>query len=100
MARALTGHLPGAAYLGILRAWSGFYDETPDGLPVLGEDPRLPGFIHANGLGGHGFMLAPAVSRRVAQLALGEGIDSNDSFSVARFLGATPLATAERLTFG
>jgi sarcosine oxidase, subunit beta len=100
MARAITGLLPSTASLGILRAWSGFYDETPDGLPMLGEDPRLPGFFHANGLGGHGFMLAPAVSRRVARLVMGEPIESAAEFSVARFLGATLPAPAERLTFG
>lgn len=87
MARALVGILPSLRHLGVLRAWSGFYDDTPDGLPVIGEDPRLRGFVHASGFGGHGFMLAPAASRRVAQAVLGEKSDLDPSqFSIARFL--------------
>ena len=91
MASALVGILPAARHLGVLRAWSGFYDDTPDGLPVIGEDPRLRGFVHANGFGGHGFMLAPASTRRVAQAVLGGKTDLDPTqFSVSRFL--TPRA--------
>jgi len=101
MARALVGLLPRLGSLGVIRAWSGYYDDTPDGFPVIGEDPRLPGFVHGNGLGGHGFMLAPATSRRVALAALGEKSDLDPSlFSPARFLGPTPAAGAERLQLG
>ncbi|MCI4347184.1 MAG: FAD-binding oxidoreductase [Thermoplasmata archaeon] len=91
MSRALVGLVPSIRHLGVLRAWSGFYDDTPDGLPVIGEDPRLRGFFHANGFGGHGFMLAPASSRRVAQAVLGERSDLDPGqFSIRRFL--TPAA--------
>jgi len=62
MARILTALIPRLGALNVLRAWSGFYDDTPDGFPVIGEDPRRPGFVHANGFGGHGFMLAPAAT--------------------------------------
>jgi len=101
MARALVGLLPRLGALAVLRAWSGFYDDTPDGFPVIGEDPRLPGFVHGNGFGGHGFMLAPATSRRVAQAALGERTDLDPAqFSPARFLGRTTSAAPERLQLG
>ena len=101
MASALVRLLPRLASVGVLRAWSGFYDDTPDGLPMIGEDPRLPGFVHANGFGGHGFMLAPATSRRVARVVLGEGTDLDPAqFSPARFLGAVPRVAAERLQLG
>ncbi len=101
MARALSDLLPRTRTLGILRAWSGFYDDTPDGLPVIGEDPRLPGFFHANGFGGHGFMLAPATSRRVAQVVLGERSDLDPAaFGPGRFLGSSPPHAAERLQPG
>jgi len=101
MAHALVGLLPRLAGLRVLRAWAGFYDDTPDGLPVIGEDPRLPGFVHANGFGGHGFMLAPSASRRVASAVLGEPLDLDPSeFSPARFLGPGRASTAERLQLG
>jgi len=101
MARALVGLLPRLGAVGVLRAWSGFYDDTPDGFPVIGEDPRLPGFVHGNGFGGHGFMLAPATSRRIAHAALGQPTDLDPAlFSPNRFRGPAPAATAERLQLG
>jgi sarcosine oxidase, subunit beta len=101
MSRALVGLVPRLGAVGVLRAWSGLYDDTPDGFPVIGEDPRLKGFVHANGFGGHGFMLAPSASRCVARAVLGEPSDLDPAqFSPARFLtGRTP-ATVEGLTLG
>ena len=101
MARALTALVPQLAPVGVLRAWSGFYDDTPDGLPVIGEDPRLPGFVHANGFGGHGFMLAPASTARVARSAMGERTDLDPAlFSPARFLSPGRGGAPERLQLG
>lgn len=101
MARALVQLVPRLGAVGVLRAWSGFYDDTPDGFPVIGEDPRLPGFVHGNGFGGHGFMLAPATSRRIALAALGEPTDLDPAlFSPGRFETPAPPTTAERLQLG
>jgi sarcosine oxidase, subunit beta len=101
MARALTDLLPRLGALGVLRCWTGFYDDTPDGLPVVGADPRLPGFVHANGFGGHGFMLAPSASRRVAAGILGEPVDLDPAeFSPGRFLGPSAPSAVERLQLG
>ncbi|HUJ78242.1 MAG TPA: FAD-binding oxidoreductase, partial [Thermoplasmata archaeon] len=101
MATALVGLLPRLRSLSVLRAWTGYYDDTPDGFPVIGEDPRLPGFVHANGFGGHGFMLAPAASRRVAAAVMHERIDLDPSeSSPARFFGPAAAVRAERLQLG
>jgi len=101
MARALVGLLPRLGAVGVLRAWSGFYDDTPDGFPVIGADPRLPGFIHGNGFGGHGFMLAPATSRRIALAALGQPTDIDPAqFAPERFRTPAPSTTVERLQLG
>ncbi len=101
MARALVDLLPRVGALGVLRAWTGYYDDTPDGLPLLGEDPRLPGFVHANGFGGHGFMLAPATSRRVASAVLGEPLDADTrEFSIGRFLSPASPRASETLQLG
>jgi glycine/D-amino acid oxidase-like deaminating enzyme len=101
MARALVTLLPRLAPLSVLRAWSGYYDDTPDGLPVIGEDPRLPGFFHANGFGGHGLMLAPSATRRVAASVLGEPADAATSeCAPSRFLRGREVVSAERLQLG
>ncbi len=101
MARALVDLLPRLRDVGILRAWTGFYDDTPDGFPVLGEDPRLPGFVHANGFGGHGFMLAPAASRRAAATILGERPDLDPAeFGPARFAAGPGARAVEGLQLG
>ncbi|HEV2429809.1 MAG TPA: FAD-binding oxidoreductase [Thermoplasmata archaeon] len=101
MARALVTLFPRLGSLSVLRAWSGYYDDTPDGLPIIGEDPRLSGFFHANGFGGHGFMLAPASTVRIARSVLGEPIDLDPAeFGIARFLGPRPPTTSEHLQPG
>jgi sarcosine oxidase, subunit beta len=101
MSRALVRLVPRLGSVGVLRAWSGFYDDTPDGLPVIGEDPRLAGFVHANGFGGHGFMLAPSATRRVALAVLGRPTDLDPAqFSPGRFLATEPRPPAERLQLG
>lgn len=83
--RALLGLYPSLSQLGILRAWSGYYDESPDGLPILGADPALPGLVHAAGLGGHGFMLAPAIGRLVSGAAMGAPSKELAPFAPGRF---------------
>jgi sarcosine oxidase subunit beta len=101
MAQALTELFPPLGSIGVLRSWSGFYDDTPDGLPILGEDPRLRGFVHANGFGGHGFMLAPSATRRVAQILLGQPTDLDPGlFSPGRFQTVKHAAPVERLQLG
>ncbi|MGP8078150.1 MAG: NAD(P)/FAD-dependent oxidoreductase [Thermoplasmata archaeon] len=101
MARALVGLIPRLGALNVLRAWTGFYDDTPDGFPVIGADPRLPGFVHANGFGGHGFMIAPAASRRVAAAVLGEPVDLDPAeCAPSRFLGSAGERRVERLQLG
>jgi sarcosine oxidase subunit beta len=101
MARALVTLVPRLRPLRVLRAWSGFYDDTPDGLPVIGEDPRLPGFFHGNGFGGHGFMLAPASTKRIARSILGEPTDLDPAeFAPGRFLDPARASRPERLQLG
>lgn len=70
MSRSLVRILPRLANLKILRAWAGFYDETPDGQPILGRVDSIDGFIQLNGFGGHGFMLAPVIGKLAAEWIL------------------------------
>jgi len=53
--------------------WAGLYDVTPDWQPVIDVIPDVQGFYCAVGFSGHGFKLAPAVGRILAELIL-EGI--------------------------
>ncbi|MGI0156550.1 MAG: NAD(P)/FAD-dependent oxidoreductase, partial [Thermoplasmata archaeon] len=101
MSASLLELFPSLTGLNVLRAWAGYYDDTPDGMPVIGEDPRLRGFFHANGFGGHGFMLSPASSLRVARSVLGQPTDLDpELFGPARFLTPGRTAAVERLQPG
>ena len=65
---ALAGRLRGAERGHWRGAWTGIYDVTPDWEPAIG---RVPGTEHvyvAAGFSGHGFKLAPAVGRSIAEL--------------------------------
>jgi sarcosine oxidase subunit beta len=44
----------------------GIYDTTPDHAAILGPVDGLPGLWLAAGFSGHGFMMAPAVGRALA----------------------------------
>jgi 3-hydroxybutyryl-CoA dehydrogenase len=54
---------------------SGLYDATPDHQPVLGSVQGLPGLWLAAGFSGHGFTMAPAAGRRLADSVAGAGAD-------------------------
>jgi sarcosine oxidase, subunit beta len=54
--------LPQLADAGIAHDWSGVYDVSADGFPLLGKLPGLEGMAIATGLSGHGFKLAPAIA--------------------------------------
>ncbi|MFO8133645.1 MAG: FAD-binding oxidoreductase [Thermoplasmatota archaeon] len=72
MSRTLARYAPVLRHVRVLRQWTGYYDVTPDARPILGEVDELQGFIQCNGFSGHGFMLAPIVSRVLAQRIAGE----------------------------
>jgi D-arginine dehydrogenase len=50
------------------RAWAGLRTFAPDGAPVVGEDPRLPGFFWLAGQGGFGIETSPALGAIAADL--------------------------------
>lgn len=70
---------------------SGQYDSTPDAQPIVGPVGPDDGLYVAAGFSGHGFMLAPAIGRRLADLVLGQRPDPDlASFALARFAGERP----------
>ena len=65
-----------------------FFDDTPDGNPLLGPDPRVPGLMVAAGLSGHGFKFAPLFGQAIAQWVLtGEMSAAMAPFALQRFFG-------------
>ncbi len=44
-----------------------FFDDTPDGNPLFGPDPRVHGLFVAAGLSGHGFKFAPVFGAAVVE---------------------------------
>jgi sarcosine oxidase subunit beta len=67
--------LPRLAHVSFPTLVRGFYDVTPDHQPILGGMPGRPGLFVAAGFSGHGFMLAPAVARIVADAVTEQGLD-------------------------
>ena len=89
--RALTAGatlLPALAELPVRRVVEGLYDSTPDHRPILGK--AAEGLFLATGLSGHGFMLAPAVGKMMADLiARGYEDPLFEEFTLQRFSQAT-----------
>ncbi|MES2125621.1 MAG: glycine oxidase ThiO [Gemmatimonadota bacterium] len=55
-----------------LRSWAGLRPGTPDGLPIIGPEPRLPGLWYATGHGRNGILLAGITGELIAQGIAGE----------------------------
>ncbi len=75
--------LPRLAYVSYSLLVRGVYDVTPDHQPILG--PVGDGVFVAAGFSGHGFMIAPAVARIVADAVLGDRDPVLDVLGPERF---------------
>ena len=68
------------------RTWAGLRPATPDGLPIIGAEPRLPGLWYATGHGRNGILLAGITGAIIRQLLGGEPPDEDvQPFSPDRF---------------
>lgn len=78
--------LPVLRNLRVVRQWAGQYDMSPDRNPVIDEAETCKNFYSVCGFSGHGFMVAPRVSRLVANYLTNQ-TDSLDihKFSKKRF---------------
>jgi glycine oxidase len=56
----------------VRRTWAGLRPVTPDGLPIIGAEPRLQGLWYATGHGRNGILLAGLTGLLVRQLITGE----------------------------
>jgi glycine/D-amino acid oxidase-like deaminating enzyme len=76
---------PFLADAAVMRSYGGFRPFMPDHLPVIGEDPRMPGLWHAAGHEGAGIGLSLATAELIRDLMQGAKprIDASP-FSAAR----------------
>lgn len=52
----------------VQQVWAGMIDVMPDAVPVISAVDSVPGFFISSGFSGHGFGLAPAAGRLMADL--------------------------------
>jgi sarcosine oxidase, subunit beta len=85
-ARSLLQACPALARVKVLRQWAGCYDLTPDANPIAGPVDGVEHFYQASGFMGHGFMMAPAFGKLLADLvAGGQRIPLIERWSLRRF---------------
>jgi glycine oxidase len=69
-----------------LRTWAGLRPATPDGLPIIGPEPRLPGLWHATGYGRNGTLLSGITGELIARGVCGTSVTEGlDAFRPTRF---------------
>ncbi len=56
----------------VLRTWAGLRPVTPDGLPIIGREPKLEGLWYATGHGRNGILLAAVTGVMLSRLLSGE----------------------------
>lgn len=89
--RAVDRVLPLLSYVSYPTLVRGVYDVTPDHQPVLGPVPGCDGLFVAAGFSGHGFMIAPAVGRIVADAVDGVPDPVLETLGVERFAAGRPV---------
>jgi sarcosine oxidase, subunit beta len=87
---------PGLSDASISSSYAGCYDVTPDWNPVISKT-GIDGLVVAAGFSGHGFKIAPAVGRLVADIVVdGHSADPRipeTDFRLSRFAEGNPLKT-------
>jgi len=90
-------YIPDFDKLKVTRGWAGLYAlNTFDGNAILGEWPKLKGFMLANGFSGHGFQQCHAVGRYLAELIFRQTpVLDLSIFSPQRILDNKPVFESE-----
>lgn len=78
---------PALKNVSIIRAFAGLRPYTPDGMPMIGEVLKVPGFYMAAGHEGDGIALSPITGKLLAEeIAYGKSSFSLEPFTPNRFL--------------
>ncbi|MHB8730672.1 MAG: NAD(P)/FAD-dependent oxidoreductase [bacterium] len=92
--------IPLLAEGGMVRGWSGVYDTSPDGFPIIDGPLGPKGFYCVAGLSGHGFKLAPSIGTMMASLVLDGHADPKPRiFRLSRFAEGEPITSPSTTTF-
>lgn len=70
--RAIMDYVPALKDAKVVRSWSGWLDDSFDGVPFISPVEEVPGLILACGFTGHGFGTAPVVGLMLSQMVVGE----------------------------
>lgn len=97
MSKTLSKLLPCTKGIRVVRHWSGLYDMTPDGSPIVGETD-VDNFYHSTGYSGHGFMLGPIAGKVLAQHLTGNKPDIDFSMLDYRRFGRGELILEPNIT--
>jgi sarcosine oxidase subunit beta len=89
-----TAVVPAVADQRVVRSWCGVEAESFDGVPLIGPAPGLGGLYLALGFSGHGFQIAPAVGRSVADALQGHPTPELEGLAAARLQTFDPAAVA------
>jgi sarcosine oxidase subunit beta len=87
---AAVGVLPAVGKQQIVRKWCGLEAECFDHVPLIGPIPGLDGLTVAVGFSGHGFAIAPAVGRCVADQLAGHPTPELAGLDPRRMLSFDP----------
>ncbi|MBW1933328.1 MAG: FAD-binding oxidoreductase [Chloroflexi bacterium] len=86
VSKIMQRYIPRLSNVNILRHWGGFFDVTPDALPILGEVDELEGLVLACGCSAHGFCFSQAVGKFITDLIVGrEKSKIMERFNLRRF---------------
>jgi glycine oxidase len=66
---------PALAQAPVRRSWAGLRPGTPDGRPIVGQDPDVPNLWYATGHGRSGILLAAMTGEIIAHLFRGDPVD-------------------------
>jgi glycine/D-amino acid oxidase-like deaminating enzyme len=89
LVRQLLELTPALAQVHLLRGYAGLRPLTPDGSPIIGRAPQLPGFIQAAGFGGDGLAMSAITADMILGLLSGHpDLELLANFSPERFTPA------------
>jgi sarcosine oxidase, subunit beta len=77
--------VPAVGQQRVAQAWCGLEAQAEDEIPLIGPAPHHSGLYLALGFSGHGFAIAPAVGRAVADELAGQPAPALDGLRPTRF---------------